>query len=115
MSNEREGRNEHEVPERWSARQKTEAVLRLLRGEDLGEVSRELQVEAHVLEEWRRVFLESGTQGLKRRSGDPLDKELTRTRAKLGETMMKLELAEDLLEKRGYGEELRRRWKPGRG
>ncbi len=96
-------------------RQKTEAVLRLLRGEDLGEVSRELQVEAHVLEEWRRVFLESGTQGLKRRSGDPLDKELTRTRAKLGETMMKLELAEDLLEKRGYGEELRRRWKPGRG
>ncbi len=59
MSNEREGRNEHEVPERWSARQKTEAVRRLLRGEDLGEVSRELQVEAHVLEEWRRVFLES--------------------------------------------------------
>jgi hypothetical protein len=72
-------------------------------------------VEAHVLEEWRRVFLESGTQGLKRRAGDPLDKELTRTRAKLGETMMKLELAEDLLEKRGYGEELRRLWKPGRG
>jgi hypothetical protein len=115
MSNEREGRNEHAVPERWSARQKTEAVLRLLRGEDLGEVSRELQVEAHVLEEWRRVFLESGTQGLRRRSGDPLDKELTRTRAKLGETMMKLELAEDLLEKRGYGEELRKLWKPARG
>lgn len=44
MANEREGRNEHAVPERWSARQKTEAVLRLLRGEDLGEVSRELQV-----------------------------------------------------------------------
>ncbi len=50
-----------------------------------------------------------------RRSGDSLDKELTRTRAKLGETMMKLELAEDLLEKRGYGEELQRLWKPGRG
>ncbi len=55
MSNEREGRNEHEIPERWSARQKTEAVLRLLRGEDLGEVSRELQVEAHVLEEVKAV------------------------------------------------------------
>ncbi len=34
----REGRAE--LPERWSAGQKTEVVLRLLRGEDLGEVSR---------------------------------------------------------------------------
>ena len=100
-------------PERWSAQQKTEVVLRLLRGEDLGAVSREIQVPAHELEEWRRVFLETGSQGLKRRSGDPLEKELTRTRAKLGETMMKLELIEDLLEKRGYGDELRRLLKRG--
>lgn len=100
-------------PERWSAQQKTEIVLRLLRGEDLGEVSREIQVPAHELEAWRRVFLESGTQGMKRRSGDPLEKELTRTRAKLGETMMKLELVEDLLEKRGYGDEVRKLLKRG--
>jgi hypothetical protein len=32
-------------------------VLRLLRGEDLGEVSREVQVSPSELEEWRRVFL----------------------------------------------------------
>ncbi len=102
-------------PERWSAQQKTEVILRLLRGEDLGEVSRETQVPAHELEEWRRVFLENGTQGLKRRGGDPADKELTRTRAKLGETMMKMELIEDLLEKRGYGDELRKLLKQGRG
>jgi transposase-like protein len=100
-------------PERWSAQQKTEIVLRLLRGEDLGEVSREIQVPAHELEDWRRVFLEGGTQGMKRRSGDPLEKELTRTRAKLGQTMMKLELVEDLLEKRGYGDEVRRLLKRG--
>ena len=100
-------------PERWSAQQKTEIVLRLLRGEDLGEVSRETQVPAYELEEWRRVFLESGSQGMKRRSGDPLEKELTRTRAKLGQTMMKLELVEDLLEKRGYGDEVRRLLKRG--
>ncbi len=100
-------------PERWSAQQKTEIVLRLLRGEDLGEVSRETQVPAHELEEWRRVFLESGSQGMKRRSGDPLEKELTRTRAKLGQTMMKLELVEDLLEKSGYGDEVRRLLKRG--
>ena len=102
-------------PERWSAKQKTEIILRLLRGEDLGEVSRETQVPAHELEEWRRVFLDGGAQGLKRRGGDPTEKELTRTRAKLGETMMKLELIEDLLEKRGYGDELKRLLKQGRG
>jgi hypothetical protein len=106
---------EAQRPERWSVKQKTEVILRLLRGEDLGEVSRETQVPAHELEEWRRVFLESGSQGLKRRGGDPTEKELTRTRAKLGETMMKLELIEDLLEKRGYGDEVRKLLKPGRG
>ena len=34
--------------------------------------------------------------------------ELDRTRAKLGEVMMRLELAEGLLEKRGYGEDLKK-------
>ena len=62
-------------PERWSAQQKTEVVLRLLRGKDLGAVSRETQVPAHELEEWRRIFLDGGTQGLKRRTGDPVEKE----------------------------------------
>ena len=97
-----------ELPERWSAKQKTEVVLRLLRGEDLGQLSREVQVPAHEIEEWRGIFLESGQTGLRRRGGDPLERELTRTQAKLGETMMKLELAEGLLEKRGYGEELKK-------
>ncbi len=64
-----EGREK--VPERWSAQQKTEVVLRLLRGEDLVEVSREVQVSPPELEEWRRVFLETGQQGLRRRGRDP--------------------------------------------
>jgi transposase-like protein len=50
---------------RWSAGKKLEAVLRLLRGEPLEELSRELQVEAHRLAAWRDDFLESGKQGLK--------------------------------------------------
>ena len=65
----KEGERE-ELPERWSAQRKAEIVLRLLRGEDLGEVSREIQVSPPVLEEWRRVFLESGITGLRRRTGD---------------------------------------------
>ena len=106
-----EGREK--VPERWSAQQKTEVVLRLLRGEDLVEVSREVQVSPPELEEWRRVFLETGQQGLRRRGRDPGERELTRTRAKLGELTMRLELARELLEKRGYGDELEKLLKRG--
>ena len=100
-------------PERWSAQRKTEVVLRLLRGEDLGEVSRELRVSPPELEEWRRVFLETGQQGLRRRSRDPAERELVRTRAKLGEMTMRMELASELLEKRGYGDDLRKLLKRG--
>ena len=108
------GRGEAKVPERWSAGKKTEVVLRLLRGEDLVEVSREMQVSPPELEEWRRVFLETGQQGLKRRSRDPAQRELIRTRAKLGEMTMRMELAEELLEKRGYGDDLKKLLKRGR-
>jgi len=103
-----------ELPERWSARAKTDVVLRLLRGEGVEAVSREVQVPAHELEAWRRVFLESGQGGLKRRGGDPDERALKQAQAKVGELAMKLELAELLLEKRGYGEELTR-WKKSRG
>jgi transposase len=96
------------LPERWSAPRKTELVLRLLRGETLDAVSRESQVPAHELEGWKRAFLEAGTGGLKRQT-DPEERELLRSRAKIGELMMRLELAEDLLEKKGFGEELKRR------
>ena len=96
-----------DLPERWSAQRKTELVLRLLRGEAIDAVSRESQVPAHELESWKRVFLEQGTRGLKSR-GDPEERELTLARAKIGELMMRLELAEHLLEKRGFTEEWKR-------
>src|SRR3981189_240601 len=84
-----------ELPERWSVQRKTELVLRLLRGEALDAVSRESQVPAPELESWKRLFLEQGTRGLKTRS-DPEERELTLARAKIGELMMRLELAEHL-------------------
>ena len=96
-----------ELPERWSAQRKMELVLRLLRDEALDAVSRESQVPAHELESWKRVFLEQGTRGLKTRS-DPEERELTLARAKIGELMMRLELAEYLIEKRGLADEWRR-------
>jgi transposase len=55
---------------RWSAAKKTEVVLRLLRGESLEELSRELKVEAHRLAAWREDFLVAGRQGLKGQRSD---------------------------------------------
>jgi hypothetical protein len=101
--------SETELPERWSVQRKSELVLRLLRGDTLDAVSRESQVPAHELESWKRIFLEQGTRGLKTRS-DPEERELTLARAKIGELMMRLELAEHLIEKRGLTDE----WKKQR-
>ena len=96
-----------DLSERWSAQRKTELVLRLLRGEPLEAVSRESQVPAHELETWKRIFLEQGTRGLRIR-GEPEERELTLARAKIGELMMRLELAEYLIEKRGLTDEWKR-------
>jgi transposase len=97
-----------ELPERWSARAKMEIVLRLLKGEGLGTVSRETQVPVHELERWRRIFLEGGTNGLKRQDTPGAERELKRVQAKVGELTMKLEIVEWFLEKKGYGEELKK-------
>lgn len=83
---------------RWSAKRKQEVVLRLLRGESLDALSRETGVPAGDLSTWRDEFLEAGQAGLKRRTEDPkvqtLERELKRTRAKVGELMMDKELLE---------------------
>ena len=93
-----------DLPERWSAPRKSELVMRLLRGEALDAVSRDSQVPGHELEGWKRVFLEHGARGLKSRV-EPEERELTLARAKIGELMMRLELAEYLIEKRGLADE----------
>jgi transposase len=102
------GARDEERPERWSAQRKTEVVLRVVRGEAIDEVAREIQVPVHEVEEWRRIFLESGQQGLKRRGLDPEEREVRRLQAKIGDMTMRLELAEHLLEKKGFGEDARR-------
>src|ERR671912_1738600 len=55
---------------RWSAGKKMDAVLRLLRGEPLEVLSRELGVEVHRLAAWRDDFLEAGKDGLKGQRAD---------------------------------------------
>lgn len=104
MSKDRE--SETWLRERWSANGKSEVVLRLFRGDAVDEVSRAIQVPVHEIETWRRDFLDAGLVGLKRRGGDPEERALKQTQAKVGELTMRLELAEMLLEKRGYADEL---------
>ncbi len=77
---------------RFSARRKTDAVLRLLRGEDLELLSRELSVTAATLSGWRDDFLAGGQAALKSRSTDERDDEIAQLRAKVGELIMDNEL-----------------------
>jgi transposase len=88
---------------RWSAGKKMEAVLRLLRGESLEELSRELQVEAHRLAAWRDEFLEGGKEGLKGQRPDrsPDDRALKQAERKIGQLTMENEILRAAAEKRG--------------
>jgi hypothetical protein len=77
---------------RSSARRKTEAVLRLLRGEDLDTLSRELGVTPATLSGWRGSFLDGGTAAMKSRPADDRDEEISRLRSKVGQLTMDVEL-----------------------
>ncbi len=84
---------------RMSARRKQEAVLRLLRGEDLELVSRELGVTAAELSGWREAFLAAGEAALKTRPADARDGEIGRLKEKVGDLTMANELLEAKIER----------------
>ncbi len=77
---------------RYSARRKTKAILRLLRGEDIDVVSRELGVTAATVAGWRDHFLVGGQSALKTRQPDLRDEEVMRLKAKIGDLTMENEL-----------------------
>ncbi len=86
---------------RWSVRRKADAVMRLLRGEDIDEVSRELRVEAHRLAAWRDEFIASGTEGLKERPLPAEDRRLREAERKIGELTMDNDILRAAARKRG--------------
>lgn len=92
---------------RWSAPRKREAVLRLLRGEALDVVSRELGIELYRLQEWRERALAGIEEALTDRPGDPLEAELAQARQVIGDLHMEVEL----LKKSQPVVPGRRRWK----
>ena len=95
---------DHRSQPRWSANKKMDAVLRLLRGEPLDQLSRELEVEAHRLAAWRDEFLEHGKQGLKASRadrGDASERRLKQAERKVGELTLENEILRAAAEKRG--------------
>lgn len=78
---------------RWSAKRKAEAVMRLLKGEDLDTLSRQLKVTAATLSEWRDVFLANGIAGLKSREVDGRDEKIAALEKALAETALDLSIS----------------------
>jgi transposase-like protein len=75
---------------RFTAKRKREAVLRLLRGEDL--VSRAVKVTGATLAKWREAFLEDGLGALRTRKADDRDERIVALERKLGRTVVDNEL-----------------------
>ena len=81
---------------RFSAPRKLAAVTRLLRGEPLETLARELDVTAARLSGWRDRALAGAEAAMKARERDARDDEVLRLKAKLGE----ITLANELLERK---------------
>ena len=77
---------------RMTAGRKRDAVLRVLRGEPLEIVARDLAITAADLSAWREAFLKAGEASLKARLRDDRDEKIGRLQSKLGEVLMDNEL-----------------------
>lgn len=97
---------------RFSSKRKKEAVLRLLRGEDLDLVSRELGVTGATLSKWRDAFLDAGQGALRSRPADGRDARIKLLEQKLGQSTVEVELLREKISRMEAGLPLgRRRWR----
>ena len=84
--------------QRWSAARKREVVLRLLRGESLDSVSREIGVEPYRLEQWRERALSGLDAVLKeRQESDPMQTGLDAAYKRVGKLSMEVELLRETI------------------
>ena len=95
--------------QRFSAKRKLRTVSRLLRGEPLELVARELNVTAARLSEWRDRALLAAEAALKERNSDDRDGEITRLKGKVGEMTMETELLREKIARLEAGAPLARR------
>ena len=85
----------------WTAGRKKAAVLRLLAGESLDAVSRDLAVTIAQLEAWKQRALEQMEVALKTTKSEAVDKELDAAKKKIGELSMENELLRERARKQG--------------
>jgi len=78
-----------------SLNRKTEAVLRLLRGDSIDELCREYKIATHELSLWREQFIEGGKDGFRKL---PEDKKLKDAQRVIGKQAMELELYKKKME-----------------
>jgi len=76
-------------------------VLRLLRGEDIETVSREVKVAAFALTRQRGEFLEGGTEALRKKLRTETEKALRAAQAKVGGLTMQVGILQELHRNRG--------------
>src|SRR5512132_131415 len=101
-------------PQRYSAKRKLRVVSRLLRGEPLELLARELNVTAARLSEWRDRALLAAEAALKERNSDDRDDEIVRLKGKVGEMTMETEVLREKIARLEAGAPLaRRRSGPG--
>ena len=87
--------------QRWSLARKREVALRLLRGEPIDALSRELGVEVYRLERWKDKALAGLDAGLKEREGDPVQNQLDAAMRRIGELSMENELLHERIGRAG--------------
>jgi len=78
--------------QRWSPGRKRDLVLRLLRGESVEALSRELGVDRYRLAKWKERALGAIEASLRERGGDPVQVELDDALRRIGELSMENEL-----------------------
>ena len=94
---------------RMSRRRKRDAVLRLLRGEDLETVSRALGVTAATLSGWRDASLAAGEAALATRPGTGEELAAERLKGRLGEALIERDLLREKVAALEAGRPLARR------
>ena len=73
---------------RWSVSRKLAVVSRLLGGESLELVSREIGVPIYQLEEWRDKAMAGMESALRSRKDDPTERKLAEAQRRIGEMAM---------------------------
>ena len=87
--------------QRWSVARKREVVLRLLRGESVELLSRELGVPIFKLEQWRQKADTALDGALKEREAEAASTELAAAMQRIGELSMENELLRAKMERPG--------------